>query len=372
MKELNAFILTGVMTLSLTIDVAPAIASNSGGDTEKDGPSLQQLHNSKDRGLMLVPLPTVDQIHAPVKPVSSVKPSAGTVGTTKTVAPSATTKSVAPSATKSPISTKHIETKKTTETTKTNIKATGTNTTKTTTATTPPVTPRYSHRQTMPSKPHHHATASAQTTTKSFETTKSLETVNITPPDASKQKAALVTSAGDGTRILKAWLNKVGDQPRYKPGDKMQINVTADRDCNVMIFDFNGKGKLTQLFPNQYQQNGALKRGETVSVGGEASPFEYSASLPDGMQRSDEKLFVYAYPVDQEPPLSVAMTAISTSPFRSADYSADQYKKLVRQSKVFFSTEREFKITPKKNVTIVSSETNIAPNKVELPVVIER
>lgn len=139
-----------------------------------------------------------------------------------------------------------------------------------------------------------------------------------------------------GQPIIKAWLNKSGAQPQYKHGEKMQINVTAAQDCNVMIFDFDGQGKLTQLFPNDYQQNSLVRSGETISFGGAESAFEYEVFVPKGTTQSKERLFIYAYPAN-EAPLSVALRHDEGSPFRTGEITIEQYRKLVNDSKVYFA-----------------------------------
>lgn len=188
--------------------------------------------------------------------------------------------------------------------------------------------------------------------------------------DVSPQITVVPASSSD-TGIIQASLNKGGAHPHYRDGEKMQITVSAARTCNLMIFDFDGMGRLTQLYPNQYQPSGTVHTGEKVIIGGEESPFSYQASLPSGQKTSQERIFIYAYPVDSEAPLSVAMTSMPNTAFRSAEISLDEYRKLVNQSKVFFS--REVKIVPKQPLKLANAESATpAPNKLELPFVIEK
>lgn len=171
--------------------------------------------------------------------------------------------------------------------------------------------------------------------------------------------------------IIKAWLNKPGRSPKYRDGDKMEINVTASQDCSIAIFDYDGKGKLTQLFPNEYQSSGQVKSGETVTVGGADSSFEYKVSTNPGESKVNETIFVFAYP-STEAPISIAMNTTPDSPFRSAEMTMEQYRRLVNESKVYFS--REVKIVPKSHsdVKAVAHNSTAAPNKVELSFSIEK
>lgn len=179
--------------------------------------------------------------------------------------------------------------------------------------------------------------------------------------------------------IINVWLDKRGSAPQYKHGDKMKINVSASQDCNVMIFDFDGRGKLTQLFPNEYQQKTLLKAGDTITFGGSDSPFDYQVSLPKGAIRAQEKIFVYAYPITEKP-LSIALNTEGGSPFRSGEMTLAQYKKLVAESKVFFggskpaaaSSERDVKIVPKSSsasaaIKLVSAEEESGMSQTQQP-----
>lgn len=187
--------------------------------------------------------------------------------------------------------------------------------------------------------------------------------------------AHVQTVAYDSDTIITAWLNKPGNSPKYRDGEKMEINVKASRDCNVTIYDYDGKGKLTQIFPNQFQPNTAVKSGETVTIGGPDSEFDYQLSIQPGEHKVNERIFIFAYPTS-ETPLSIAMNKPDNSPFRSAEMTPEEYRKLVNQSKVFFS--REVKILPKNKsqavgeIKTVAQESVAAPNKIELSLTIEK
>lgn len=206
---------------------------------------------------------------------------------------------------------------------------------------------------------------------------------------SAKTPTQIISAAGPPAQadsIINVWLDKKGASPQYKNGDKMKINVSASQDCNVMIFDFDGRGKLTQLYPNEYQQKTLLRAGDTITFGGADSPFDYQVSLPKGSNQVQERIFVYAYPVSEKP-LSIALNTEDGSPFRSGEMTLSQYKKMVAESKVFFnggakaahegtqqkSTERDVKIVPKTaggapGLKLVAAEEDKAgqPNKKEV------
>lgn len=204
------------------------------------------------------------------------------------------------------------------------------------------------------------------------------------PLKSAKPVSPVITAASaqvPGDSIINVWLDKKGASPQYKHGDKMKINVSASQDCNVMIFDFDGRGKLTQLYPNEYQQKTLLRAGDTITFGGADSPFDYQVSLPKGSTHAQERIFVYAYPITEKP-LSIALNTEDGTPFRSGEMSLAQYRKMVAESKVFFnngakisqtSSERDVKIVPKNptgssqlKLVATDEQKSEQPNKKEV------
>jgi hypothetical protein len=164
--------------------------------------------------------------------------------------------------------------------------------------------------------------------------------------------------------FITAWLDRPGNSPKYKVGDKMVVNVSSTVDCNVVVFNYDAKGNLTQIFPNDLQKEGRLRSGQTVQIGGDESPFDYHISGNGGTER----IFVYAYPQSQNnAPVTVAMAPPrASSPFRTANnVSMDQYLSMVRNAQVF--TTRGVEVVAKKTTKKVSSSSSENdPNKLEL------
>ncbi len=180
----------------------------------------------------------------------------------------------------------------------------------------------------------------------------------------------------NGEQIVSAWLNKKGDKPHFKDGERLQVNVAANKDCNLMIFNYDGE-QLTQLYPNEFQTNPFVKAGQTIEVGGEGCKFDFTAANPSS-KASSEKIFVYAYPLESDSaPISIAMAKVPDSPFRAAEMTPEKYRELVNRSEVFFS--RKVNVTARKSkepdeVQLASFEQQspaAAPNKIELHLVID-
>ena len=194
-------------------------------------------------------------------------------------------------------------------------------------------------------------------------TAKHTATPTVVEPKHS-QSAVLVNFKQEDGPVISAKLDKEGTSPKYKVGDKMVVNVRANQDCNVVVFNYDSAGTLTQIFPNDYQQNGFVKAGDSIEIGGSDSPFDYQISGKGG----PEKVFVYAYPTsDKAAPITqlTAMAPISGTPFRGTEMTIDKYRDLVNNSKVFFA--RSVQVMPKKGAQLVSqAQPASSPNKVEL------
>lgn len=202
---------------------------------------------------------------------------------------------------------------------------------------------------------------------------KTPEAVAIKHTTSSTTKTIVVNN---GEQIVSAWLNKKGDKPHFKDGERLQVNVAANKDCNLMIFNYDGE-QLTQLYPNEFQTNPFVKAGQTIEVGGEGCKFDFTAANPS-TKASNEKIFVYAYPLESDSaPISIAMARVPDSPFRAAEMTPEKYRELVNRSEVFFS--RKVNVTGRKSkepeeVQLASFEQHsqtAAPNKIELHLVID-
>jgi Domain of unknown function (DUF4384) len=335
MKTNKTLAILGAFALSLCLTSA-AFAD----DKTTSEPSPEDLKNSKERGLFIEPpvSPSINAIKGAPKAAGEKKPVKKEL--TKKAQPQASTHST-----------------KTQPTAKVEVK-TQAETASTTTKT--KVAKLKIHRPMIARSKHNGSAVVAKSH------------VQIVAPTAKKDSGVETVSFEHDT-IIKAWLNKPGEDPKYRDGEKMEINVTAGQDCNIAIFDYDGKGKLTQLFPNEYQTSGSLKSGETITVGGANSSFEYQVSTGPGERKVSERIFVFAYPTASETPISIAMNPVKDSPFRSADMTMEQYRRLVNESKVYFS--REVKIVAKADSSVkqvAHNTTAAAPNKVELSFEIEK
>lgn len=193
----------------------------------------------------------------------------------------------------------------------------------------------------------------------------------VEPNSSSDSGVMLAVSGGGNSPIISAKLDKPGALPKYKSGDRMMVRLTAKQDCNVLVFDYDSKGTLTQLYPNEYEPTGTMKAGTEIELGGTDSKYTL-----DVAGKGMERIFVYAYPTN-DGPITVAMNPVPHTPFRSVELTPDQYRRLVRESKTFFvasangsgSSDRSVKVTPKAGgpaVANASISSEKQPNKLEL------
>jgi len=365
MNRVSLLALLGACAMSLGVG-SGALADNS---KDAHEPTAQELKESKERGIFL---------KVPGSPAAfelqKATPTAPTAAATTT---SKTTKTTVKSAEPAKVSGSGLIPVKTTV--KTTVKETAVKESSKEAAPTKAAPAKSTKPQTTSSNAAKGKLKTAiKATPKSVKTAAKLDINSSSKASANAGAAASAVATSDqGETVIQAWLNKGGKRPCYKDGDKLAVNVKASKDCNLVIYDFDGRGTLTQIFPNEFQKECSVKAGETVTIGGDNSKFDFEVSLAEGTKNQQERLFIFAYPSKDEAPVSVAMAKVPDSPFRSANISMEEYRKLVNQSKVYFA--RTVSVKAKKNtissIQTVSNEINngeVAPNKMELSFSVEK
>src|SRR5262245_38530672 len=77
----------------------------------------------------------------------------------------------------------------------------------------------------------------------------------------------------------------------YAAGKPVEIHLTADRDCRVVVWWREPSGNSLQLFPNEYESNNQIKAGEKMVVPG-SKKYEIATTASEG--KGAERLRVYA------------------------------------------------------------------------------
>ncbi len=68
----------------------------------------------------------------------------------------------------------------------------------------------------------------------------------------------------------------------FTAGDKLKVELSSDQDCFVRIYYLSADNKVVQIFPNQFQQENAIKKGGAVHIPGPTAGFELQMSKPFG------------------------------------------------------------------------------------------
>jgi hypothetical protein len=70
---------------------------------------------------------------------------------------------------------------------------------------------------------------------------------------------------------LKLWLDK-DTRATYNPGEKITIFFQVVRDCFVTLYNYDTKGRVKIIFPNQYSPQILVKAGEVNTFEGQIDP----------------------------------------------------------------------------------------------------
>ena len=205
----------------------------------------------------------------------------------------------------------------------------------------------------------HPKTGAHATTTKISASTQKSNDHNL----ASDPNVIAVSHQENSVALVTASLDHKGPLPKYKSGEHMVVNVQALTDCNVVVFDYDAKNTLTQLYPNQYEPDGKLRAGQSIQIGGQSCQYNL-----DVAGKGKEHIFVYSYPISEQP-ITMAMAQIPHTPFRSAEITPQQYARFVRESRVY---DRSVSVKAKSGTEPVSQRNETPANKVELTFEIDK
>jgi hypothetical protein len=70
---------------------------------------------------------------------------------------------------------------------------------------------------------------------------------------------------------LRLWLDK-GRGDSYVPGEKIKISFQASKDSFVTLYNYDTRGRVKIIFPNQYMPHNFVRAGQTYSVDGLIDP----------------------------------------------------------------------------------------------------
>jgi len=70
----------------------------------------------------------------------------------------------------------------------------------------------------------------------------------------------------------------------YRIGEAVRVAVGVERDCHLTLVGVNTGGQAVRLFPNKFQQDSAVRAGQTVLVPPPSAAFEIKAQGPAGVE----------------------------------------------------------------------------------------
>lgn len=77
-------------------------------------------------------------------------------------------------------------------------------------------------------------------------------------------------------------LNLSTDKTIYTEGDLMQVTVAPDLDCHLRLYYLSADHQTHQIFPNKFQKDGFVKKGQTVTLPTQGATFEFKMGAPFG------------------------------------------------------------------------------------------
>ncbi len=64
------------------------------------------------------------------------------------------------------------------------------------------------------------------------------------------------------------------DKPRPNAGDLIVIQAEADATCYLTVISIDARGKATVLYPNDFEQDNRIARGESIEIPGGNAPYQ--------------------------------------------------------------------------------------------------
>ena len=111
---------------------------------------------------------------------------------------------------------------------------------------------------------------------------------------------------------LDLWIDK-GDGGIYREGEKLYVNIKADRDCYVKLVYFTASGDKIVIFPNEYDRNTKIQGNRLYQIPNESSAFDFVIEPPFGAEMLIAFASTKPLPVDYGQDLGGGMVALKES-----------------------------------------------------------
>jgi len=88
--------------------------------------------------------------------------------------------------------------------------------------------------------------------------------------------------ARPGTLSIMTLLNRA--DATYEVGETLRMAVKSNEDAYITVFNIGTSGRVTQLFPNNYEPNNRIRAGETLEIPSAASESRIKVAGPAGKE----------------------------------------------------------------------------------------
>jgi hypothetical protein len=82
-------------------------------------------------------------------------------------------------------------------------------------------------------------------------------------------------------------LKTADGRAQYRDGERLVFTVRADEDCYLVLLDHQSDGTTVLLFPNRFQKNAFVKKGQSVTI---PAPDSQSFALVVGAPYGDDRV----------------------------------------------------------------------------------
>lgn len=113
-----------------------------------------------------------------------------------------------------------------------------------------------------------------------------VDDTTVVAPTEDKAERVSNHSDGDGQITVKM------SSTTYKVGESLEVTVSSDRDCFIRVVQFGADGSTTQLLPNAFQKDNAIKAGGSIKLPDESKSTK-SYGLFTSEPAGQEKIVVF-------------------------------------------------------------------------------
>lgn len=84
---------------------------------------------------------------------------------------------------------------------------------------------------------------------------------------------------------VEVFLDKGGDTPLYRVGERIAISVRTERDAYVYLYSLQPDGSITQILPNRFDEDNFLSAGRTRTYPPNNAGYVFNVEPPTGLSR---------------------------------------------------------------------------------------